>query len=125
MPPVDLNYGLLFIAGLIAAIPSISIAVLGFTLRRSNELSRAVVSCEAHGKTIDALERQLREERDKRDELEKVVYRLPGEIARDYLHREDHVRTCGQTDKKLDALNARVEALSASRPTPLPRGTRD
>lgn len=101
----------LFVAALIAAIPSISIAVLGFTLRRSGDISELLAERKSTTEAIARLEKDLREERDKRDELERVVYELPGSIADEYVKREDFIRNSGQTDHKLDALARRLESL--------------
>ena len=106
----------LFVAALIAAIPSISVAVLGFTLRRSGDISSLLAERKATADAIARIELTLREERDKRDELERVVYELPGDIADDYVKREDFVRNAGQIDHKLDALSCRVETLRPSPP---------
>ena len=101
----------LFLAAVIAAIPSISVAVLGFTLRRSGDISSLLAERKATADAIARLEAGLREERDKRDELEKEVYALPGRIAETYVVREDFVRNAGQIDHKLDALSCRVERI--------------
>ena len=110
----------LFVAALIAAIPSISIAVLGFTLRRSGDISSLLAERKSTADALERMERDLRDERDKRDVLEKAVYELPGEIADEYVKREDFVRNAGQIDHKLDALSRRIEALRPPTTDPTP-----
>lgn len=103
----------LVLAAAISTVPTVAIAAVGFTLRRNGDLGALLAGKEAHEKEMSSLREQVREERDKRDALERVVYEMPGQMAKEYLQREDHVRSCGQTEKQMDTLWREIETLKA------------
>ncbi len=110
---------LLILAATIASIPTAAIAAFGFAMRRSGDLSSLLATREAQDKALARLETDLREERTKRDEIERVLYEMPGRIAIEYLQREDHIRSTSQIDRKLDVLSCRVDDLTGARSVPI------
>lgn len=101
----------LILAAAISTVPTCAIALVGFALRRNGDLGTLLAGKEAMEKAVAALRADLKEERDKRDALEQTVYALPGEIRKEFLQREDHVRHCAQTEKQNDTLWKELQAL--------------
>ena len=110
----------LILGAVISAMPTAAIGILGFALRRSGDLSGLLASKEATEKQMTTVLAQLKEERDKRDALEQIVFELPGEVRKEFLQREDHVRHCGQTDKQFDTIWRELELLKTRIPPPHP-----
>lgn len=114
----------LILAAAISTVPTCAIALVGFALRRNGDLGTLLAGKEAMEKELVVLRGQLKEERDKRDALEETVYALPGEIRKEFLQREDHVRHCGQTEKQVDTIWREVEAIKTRLNNPPPTDAR-
>lgn len=99
-----MNPDLLIVGSIIAAIPTAGMLILGYMLRRSDALTRVVTETEGQGQDIDQLNKDLRQEREKREALEQRFGDLRELVADDYVSREDYLRFVGLIERKQDAI---------------------
>ena len=96
---------------LIAIVPAIAIAVLGFALAKSDRLSKLLADTTHQEKRLSQIEALVASETAKRKTFQRDVMDLFGKLPETYVRRDDWIEAQSRNDRKLDAIGDRMQEI--------------